>query len=225
MARDWSQLMRITLLWFSAYLAALLFDRDLWVVSPYGLAESLCWLLILSLLVSVPAVRAFVGGLPRAQRAFCAVAIGALLFGQFTGIRPKRTFPLVPWRMFGSVDRTLQPFTFFELVGDTKDGRSLLVNPVKVFPSLKNFRMTVGLSGVIERGLDEAAAREQRQADEQRLREMLAAIGRVYNERHPDQALRALGVIRCHFDPALPHPEARITRQRALTVDVMASAP
>ena len=92
-------MMRITLLWFSAYLAALLFDRDLWVVSPYGLAESLCWLLILSLLVSVPAVRAFVGGLPRAQRAFCAVAIGALLFGQFTGIRPKRTFPLVPWRM------------------------------------------------------------------------------------------------------------------------------
>jgi len=42
MARDWSQLMRITLLWFSVYIAALLFDRDLWVVSPYGLAESLC---------------------------------------------------------------------------------------------------------------------------------------------------------------------------------------
>ena len=153
------------------------------------------------------------------------MAIAALLFGQFTGIRPQRTFPLVPWRMFGSVDRTLQPFTFFELVGDAKDGRSLAVNPVKLFPSLKNFRMTVGLNGIIERGLDEGAAREQRQADEQRLREMLAAIGRVYNELHPDESLRSLGVIRCQFDPALSHPEAQISRQRALTVDLVASAP
>jgi hypothetical protein len=224
MPRDWSQLMRITLLWLAVYVAAVLFDRNLWVVSPYGRVESLCWLVILSSLVSVPAIRAFIGGLPRAHRIFCAAAIGALLFGQFSGITPERTFPVVPWRMFGSADRTVQPFTFFELVGDTKDGRLLPVNAVRLFPSLKNFRMTVSLNRVIEQGLDEGAARAQRATNEQRLREMLAAIGRVYNEHHPDDVLRSLGVLRCYFDPALPHPETRITRERAFTVDLAARA-
>jgi hypothetical protein len=222
--RNFQLLVRTTLLWLGVYVAALLFHRDRWVASPHGAVESLCWLAALLLLVSVPAVRAFVSGLPRGHRLFSAVAVAALIFGQLAG-PPERTFPVVAWRMFGSAALPIQPFTFFEFAGDTHDGRSVPVNPARLFPSLKNYRMTTGLNKLIGRTLDERAPADSRRAHERQLREVLAAIGRSYSARHPHARLRSLAVVECLYDPAVIPPDARISRRRALTVDVRAPAP
>jgi len=223
MARDWGLLTRITLLWFGVWVAALLFDHDLWALSRRGLKESLCWLLFLSALVSVPAVRTFVGGLDIRYRTLYGAAIAALMFGQFTGVSSNRTFPLVSWRMFGGEERTIQPFTFFELVGDASDGRRLPVNANRLFDMPKQ-PLTVGLSKVLDRALDEGAEPDQRRVDELRLRELLAAIGRVYNERHPHEPLRSLTVVWYRIDPTVK-AEARISRRRAIDVNLGERAP
>jgi len=223
--RDGSLLVQTTLLWLGVNIAALLFDRGRWVATRNGAVESLCLLATLLLLVSVPAVRAFVKGLPRVHGLFTATTVAVLLFGQLIGMSPLRTFPIIPWRMFGSDTVTIQPFTFFEFAGHTHDGRSVTVTPDRLFPSLKNQRMAIGLHKLIDRTLNERSPADSRRADERRLREVLAAIGRSYSARNPETPLRSLVVWVCVYDPAVSPAEARISRRHALTVDLGVSAP
>jgi hypothetical protein len=210
---DRGLLKRITLLWFACYVAALLVDRHGWVISWRGVTESVLWLVILSVAAFTRPVPAFLQGLPRRHRRFLAAVLAAVLFGQFAGREPERTFPLVSWRMFSS-RRALQNLTFFDYVGDTDDGQQITLNPPRLFPSV-NHTIMMGLANLAEKVADEPTP-----GDSQRLSSALRAIGRMHNRLNPTVLVRSVSLVRCTLDARAPAGHRDGQRQRVWTVPV-----
>src|SRR5262245_57214716 len=100
-------------------------------------------LALTALLASLRPVRRFLAGLPRSHAALLG-GFAALLLGAQLLDRSKDTFPFVSWKMFSSpAPAALGPVSFYEYDGRTDAGRVTL-NPARLVPPLKNYRMTVG---------------------------------------------------------------------------------
>jgi hypothetical protein len=193
----------------ACYVAALVVDPRRWVISWPGLAESILWLVILSLPALSRQVPEWIGGLPRRHRRFLAAVVAAVLFGQLAGWEPQRTFPLVSWRMF-STERALQTLTFFDYVGDTRDGKQLTLNPPRLFPSI-NHTVMMGLGNLA----DETGAQSR-----EGLSSALRAIGRMHNRLNPTAPVASVSLDRCTLDARAPAAQRQVQRQRVLTVAV-----
>ena len=220
----WRLLQKVTLLWFGCFVAATLLDGTRWVLSPGGLVEGVGWLVVLSALANVPALRAFLGVVPRPHRRLIAATVAAMLFGQLMGWRSERTFPLVSWRMFGW-PAELKLFSFFEVLGITEAGAEIRVNPARLFPSLKNYRMAAGLSQLAERVAAAPASAERSAADERTLSAVLRAVGLAHNRRGPHPRIRAIALARCQFDPRAGPSGRRVGTARLRTVALSESGP
>jgi hypothetical protein len=217
---SWTLLRQTTLLWAAVYAAAAALDRLHWVLSPRGLAEALCWLVVLTLLAAVPAVARFVTSLGPGHKRLVAGVTGALLLGQLVVGAP--AFPLVMWRMFSGQIHRLGPFDSFRYVGDTETGGRVPLSPPRLFSSLDAYRMANGLSDLVERAVaPQAPAGPAEQArDRARLDGVLIALGRAHAAAHPDERVRRVGVERCRFEPARAPGGAVAGCARIWTADV-----
>jgi hypothetical protein len=197
---SWTLLRQTTLLWAAIYGAAAALDRPHWALSPRGLAEAVCWLLVLSLLVAVPVVARFVTSLAAGHRRLLAGVVAALLFGQLmVGETP---FPLVSWRMFSGEIHRLEPFRYFVYVGETDAGGHVPLSPPRLFSSLDAYRMTNGLADLVERTVS-PEPRPTSARDRKLLDDVLAAVGRAHTAAHPDARVTRVRVEECRFDPKL----------------------
>ncbi len=215
---NWTLLRQTALLWTTVYCAAAAVDHLRWVLTWRGLAEAGGWLLVLSLLAALPAVDEFVSGLRRAHRWFLASVVATLLFGQFMGGQPERSFPVVMWRMFSGDVRRLAPFTFFAYTGETEAGGRIPLSPPRLFPPLDSYRMTHGLAELVERSL---AAKARGEPEEGRLLDdVLAGVGQTQTATHTGERIRRVGVERCRFDPEIAPAGAISGCERIWTADV-----
>jgi hypothetical protein len=218
---DWALSKRILIFWVGLFLLAIAIDRNRWVLTWPGFIESWSWLVLLTLFAWSPPVRSFLRALPRAHSIFVAAVVGALLFGQFMGAEPERSYPIVMWRMFSGDVRRLQPFTYLNYVGESSvDGKPHELDPVRLFPPLTNERLTIAIGFLTRDALAEppdARGGHDSPTKRQQLDLALAAIGRAYNREHPEQPIARIGLDRCQFSP---EKRAVVARERVRTVEV-----
>jgi len=159
------------------------------------------WLVFLLLLVSLRPIAAFLRGLPRAHAVILASVFTLLLGAQLLD-RSSDTFPFVSWRMFSSpAPASVGPMAFYECYGRTESGDRVRLNPPRLVPPLKNYRMTVGLMQQVDGAL---AARRPDSDAGRRLSRTLRAVGKIYNRENPPTPIRAVEVFRCQMDPRDP---------------------
>ena len=221
---DWDLSKRVLFFWLALFLLAAVVDGNRWVLTWPGFIESWAWLVLLSLFAWRRQVGSFLRGLSRPHLFFVLGVMGALLFGQFMGAEPERSYPIVMWRMFSGDVRRLQPFTYFSYVGESSaDGKPRELEPVKLFPPLRNQLLTTAMNFLIHDALAEAPGARgdgESPTKRQQLDLALAAIGQAHNREHPDQRIARIGLDRCQFSPEKGTVVARV---RVRTVEVTSS--
>lgn len=175
------------------------------------------WLALIVLLVSLRPVHRFLAALPRPHAFLLAGFFALLLAGQLAD-RSKDTFPFVSWKMFSMpAPASLGPIAYYEYYGRTDAAERVPLNPERLFPSLKNYRMAVGLMTLAGGALD--PARPDPEAA-RRLSEALRALGARHNRENPGTPVRGVEMYRCQLDPR-PGPARRETyRWRVWHVEV-----
>jgi len=117
-----------------------------------------------------------------------------MLAGQVIN-QPGKTFPFVRWDMYGRPENSLQVH-FFEYVGFDASGEKVLLNPVRLFPTLRHGRLVLGLERrlVNARLLEERSQRDAFFKEKKGIDAVLIAIASQFNQRHPDHAIERLEV-------------------------------
>lgn len=156
----------------------------------------LLWLPLAAVLAAPPARRALAGW-PAPHRLALLVAGGLILAGHLT-LAKRATFPLGDWQMF-TRPWVAEEVVYHRFEAVTAEGRRFDLNPVRLIPSLGRSRFWVGFVRFGE-ALDDL--------DDERLTaiydDVLLALARLHQERHPDQAIETVRVMRVRVPVGAP---------------------
>lgn len=183
------------------------------------LVEAACYLALLAGLRTVRPIRTYLQEIPRLHRMILTALFLLLLVGQVVN-KPRLTFPFTSWAMYG---RPEDPDTlvFYRYEGLDEAQRVVALNPFHLLAPISRAEVASKFKDLASAALsrqDEAA----RTASQRRLSDLLAAIGRIYNDRHPARPIRSVALVRCTLNRR-GGGRSDIQRERVWRVDLTGS--
>lgn len=153
-----------------------------------------CWL---ALLYCVAPVRAWLARAPLGARLFLPVSVILLAVGQGLGTS-ERTYPLAHWHMFSSANPQHR-YAFHDLEGTTRQGHTVRLKPGVLFPSVARHLLLTRLQATFSPLPRPPAQGILSQAQNEKVRDSMAALAKRYNHLHPGDPLVRLRLSRVHL--------------------------
>lgn len=164
-----------------------------------GAALAIVWVLFL---LRSPTVREWSSGLRPSLRPLLPVGTVLLAFGQVVGDSDV-TYPFVSWHMFSSASRSHR-YAYHEVEGFTAAGEPVRLVPGSLFPSVGNHLLFTRLQAAFQPVPGPFARKPAKQAEIERAREALSALGARYNRLHEEVPVTEIRLSRVtlRFDPS-----------------------
>ena len=157
--------------------------------------------------------RTLVSPLSKVYKLILLGLILLLFYSQLTN-RNHKLFPFVDWTMYSRHVRTPE-ISYYEYEGVTTGGRTFLLNPTELFPSLKHGRIQAKL-----RELAKKAVMSENSENQPKIYSLLTAIGNMYNLRNPDDPVHSIKVYRRTFDIEHYRDDSSISKELLWNVKV-----
>ena len=159
--------------------------------------EACCYAALAWVVLSRPAVRAYAAALPSPHRRIFGAFFSLLIAGQLVN-QPRLTFPFTSWAMYGKPEHP-DTLVFYRYEGLDDAQQALVLNPFQLLAPIARAEVASQFKDLARHALsdsDEGA----RAASGRRLSALLSAVGRIHNDRHPDQRIHAVVLVRCTLD-------------------------
>ena len=161
------------------------------------LIEFSIYLVLITAFFLLPPIHTYFMNLPRPHQCIMATLIVLLLVGQFIN-DPRLTFPFTSWAMYGRPEHpeTLV-FYRFQVFDDKQNKIDIdpedLLSPVGKAAVASKFKNLVRAAFSNE---DEAKQKK----NQKQLKELLLAVGEIYNRRYPEYPIRSVELIQCSLN-------------------------
>lgn len=156
---------------------------------PGMVVEAAGYLLLFAVLFSVAPLRRWVSAIPQTHRLVLMGFFFLLVTGQLT-TESRQTFPFPAWTMYGKQESP-ERLEYYRYRGIDVNGQEVNVDPADVF-GFVNVAEVASHVRFIARDSRLPEGNPKREPNRQKLHDLLLAIGRGYNLKHPDAPLRSL---------------------------------
>jgi len=192
----------------AALAASQLVKGRLGLPHPGTLVESVGYLILFAVVLSIVPIRQWLAAVPRPHRLVLIGFFFCVLVGQLT-YDNRKTFPFPAWMMYGKAEQ--QELTgrleYYRYRGIDAGGNEVNVDPADVF-GFVNVAEIASHVRFIARDSRLPEGHPKREVNRRRLNDLVMTIVGGYNLKHPDAPLRSLELLWYSWDYQHEPPEA-----------------
>ena len=192
----WARIVLVVGLWLIALGLSLLVHKPPWQEMSRTFVEALIYLIFFILLSFSPLSQYF-AKIPGPHKLILTTFFILLLVGQFIN-HPKLTFPFTSWAMYGRPEHP-ETLVFYRYQGVDDKQNKIDISPEDLLPPIGKSAVASKFKNLVSGAFSNEDKAKQKE-NEERLKELLLAIGEIYNRSYPEHPIRSVELIKCSLN-------------------------